>query len=90
MLFAFCATLAAAAIPARAQQPSPIPIEKIQIAEGIYQFTSAPDGYVPDDNSIVIVNSDDVLVFDTLGRPSSARTVLAEIRKLTDKPVRYV
>ena len=90
MLFAFCATLTAAATPTRAQQPSPIPIEKIQIAEGIYQFASAPDGYVPDDNSIVIINSDDVLVFDTLGRPSSARTVLAEIRKLTDKPVRYV
>jgi glyoxylase-like metal-dependent hydrolase (beta-lactamase superfamily II) len=31
-----------------------------------------------------------VLVFDTFTRPSSARAVLAEIRKITDKPVRYV
>jgi cyclase len=38
----------------------------------------------------VIVNENDVLVFDTFARPSTARTVLAEIRKITDKPVRYV
>jgi glyoxylase-like metal-dependent hydrolase (beta-lactamase superfamily II) len=31
-----------------------------------------------------------VLVFDTFTRPSTARTVLAEIRKITDKPVRYL
>src|SRR5579862_2884040 len=67
-----------------------IAIQKVQIADGIYQFMSAPDGFVPDDNSIVIVNENDVLVFDTFTRPSSARTLLAEIRKITDKPVRYV
>jgi cyclase len=38
----------------------------------------------------VVVNENDVLVFDTFARPSTARTVLAEIRKITDKPVRYV
>ena len=67
-----------------------IAVEKIQIADGIYQFASAADGYVPDSNSLVIVNQDDVLVFDTFSRPSTARTVLAEIRKITNKPVRYV
>src|SRR6202020_558331 len=64
--------------------------QKVQIADGIYQFITAPDGYVPNGNSIVIVNEDDVLVFDTFSRPSTARTVLVEIRKITDKPVRYV
>jgi glyoxylase-like metal-dependent hydrolase (beta-lactamase superfamily II) len=38
----------------------------------------------------VIVNENDVLVFDAFSRPSTARTVLAEIRKITDKPVRFV
>lgn len=65
-------------------------VEKVQIADGIYQFISAPDGYVPNGNSIAIVNENDVLVFDTFARPSTAKTVLAEIRKITDKPVRYV
>jgi glyoxylase-like metal-dependent hydrolase (beta-lactamase superfamily II) len=67
-----------------------VAVQKVQIAEGIYQFITAPDGYVPNGNSVVIVNENDVLVFDTFTRPSTARTVLAEIRKITDKPVRYV
>jgi cyclase len=32
----------------------------------------------------------DVLVFDTQTRPSAARAIIAEIKKLTPKPVRYV
>jgi cyclase len=67
-----------------------VAIQKVQIADGIYQFITAPDGYVPNGNSVVIVNQDDVLVFDTFTRPSTARAELAEIRKITDKPVRYV
>jgi cyclase len=74
--------------PSRAQ--SGVVVQKVQIADGIYQFVTAPDGYVPNGNSVVIVNENDVLVFDTFTRPSTARTVLAEIRKITDKPVRYV
>ena len=31
-----------------------------------------------------------MLVFDTNGTPSAAAAVLAEIRKLTPQPVRYV
>jgi cyclase len=67
-----------------------VAVQKVQIADGIYQFITSPDGYVPNGNSVVIVNENDILVFDTFTRPSTARTVLAEIRKITDKPVRYV
>ena len=60
-------------------------------APGIYQFTDASDGYVEQLNSVAIVNDDDVLVFDTtVARPSTARTILGEIRKITSKPVRLV
>jgi cyclase len=69
---------------------TPVAVQKVKIADGIYQFITAADGYVPNGNSVVIVNDNDVLVFDTFSRPSTARTVLAEIRKITDKPVRYV
>ena len=65
-------------------------IEKTQIAPGVYQFTTMRDAYVRQLNSVAIVNDDDVLVFDTNTRPSSAQLVLDEIRKLTNKPVRYV
>jgi cyclase len=67
-----------------------VAVQKVQISEGVYQFITAPEGYVPNGNSIVVINEKDVLVFDTFTRPSTARTVLDEIRKITDKPVRYV
>ena len=59
-------------------------------APGVYQFTVASDGYVEQLNSVAIVNDSDVLVFDTTTRPSTARTILGEIRKITSKPVRLV
>jgi glyoxylase-like metal-dependent hydrolase (beta-lactamase superfamily II) len=65
-------------------------IQKIEIASGIYQFMTMRDAYVRQLNSVVIVNENDILVFDTNTRPSSARLILAEIRKISDKPVRYV
>ena len=65
-------------------------IRKTVIADNIYQFMTMRDSYVRLLNSIVIVNENDVLVFDTNTRPSSARLILSEIRKITDKPVRFV
>jgi cyclase len=86
-LFTVCLGLASV-IPGSAE--TGVAIQKVQIAGGVYQFITAPDGYVPNGNSVVIVNENDVLVFDTFARPSTARTMLAEIRKITNKPVRYV
>jgi glyoxylase-like metal-dependent hydrolase (beta-lactamase superfamily II) len=71
-------------------QYAPVEISRTELAPGIYQFTVASDGYVEQLNSIAIVNDSDVLVFDTTTRPSTARTILAEIRKITPKPVRFV
>jgi cyclase len=65
-------------------------IRKIVIADGIFQFMTMRDSYVRQLNSVAIVNEKDVLVFDTNTRPSSARIILAEIRNITDKPVRFV
>src|SRR5579871_3791347 len=65
-------------------------VDKTEIADGIYQFTAPSDGYVKQLNSVAVVTDRDVLVFDTDTRPSTARAVLAEIHKITSKPVRYV
>lgn len=65
--------------------------KKIQIADGIFLFQTPPYGEVGlDGNSIVIVSNDGVLVFDANGTPSAAAAVLAEIRKITDQPVKYI
>ena len=41
-------------------------------------------------NSVFIINDDDVIVVDTNITPSSAREVLGALRKLTNKPVKFV
>jgi glyoxylase-like metal-dependent hydrolase (beta-lactamase superfamily II) len=78
-------------VPALQEAPIPQPPKRIQVAEGIYVFLTPPYGDVGlDGNSVVILSNDGVLVFDTNGTKAAAEAVLGEIRKLTDKPVRYV
>ena len=78
--------------PSVAAQSAPfVPqITRTQLADGVFLLAGGPDGYVNGTNTVVVVNDSDVLVFDTSTRPSTARALLAEIRKITDKPVRYV
>ncbi|MEO8362310.1 MAG: MBL fold metallo-hydrolase [Vicinamibacteria bacterium] len=62
-----------------------------EVSPGIHVFMTAPYGDVGlDGNSVAIISNDGVLVFDTNGTPAAARLVLAEIRKLTNQPVKYV
>ena len=64
---------------------------KVAVAPGVMLFMTAPYGDVGlDGNSVAIVSSDGVLVFDANGTPAAAAAVLAEIRKMTTQPVRYV
>lgn len=67
------------------------PPRRVDVGPGIHVFMTQPYGDVGfDGNSVVIVSDDGVLVFDTNGTPAAAANVLAEIRKLTDQPVKYV
>ena len=87
-LFLFIAAIAMQ--PARAAAMAQVEISGRELAPGVHQFSVAADGYVEQLNTVVVVTDTDVLVFDTTTRPSTARTILAEIRKLTPKPVRFV
>lgn len=85
------AALAMIVSPALATAQILEPPKRVQVAEGVYVFMTPPYGDVGlDGNSVVILSTDGVLVFDTNGTPAAAEAVLAEIRKLTDKPVKYV
>ncbi len=59
----------------------------IKVADGVYAAIGKNGVY---SNGAFIVNKDDVVVVDTHLRPSWARDLIAEIKKVTDKPVRYV
>ena len=62
---------------------------KEELSPGIFLFRapSALDLWTAT-NAVVVVNQDDVTVFDSFTRAGTARMVIAEIRKITDKPVR--
>jgi cyclase len=59
-----------------------------KIAGGVYYASVTRPGL--GSNNVVIVNDIDVLVVDTGTSPEAARTFVDDIKKLTDKPIRYV
>ncbi len=64
---------------------------RTELAPGIFLFTTPGYGDVGlDGNSIAVLSTDGVLVFDTNGTPGASASVLAGIRTLTDKPVRWI
>lgn len=74
--------LFALAAPAAAQS-----FDIIKVADGVYAAVGRP-GVAS--NGAFVVNSEDVLVVDTHFRPSWARDLISEIKKVTGLPVRYV
>ena len=65
--------------------------ELVKLAEGVYAATrTEPPGLTVNGNSVFIINEEDVVVVDTTLTPGTAREELAALRRLTDKPVRYV
>ncbi|MBK8315930.1 MAG: MBL fold metallo-hydrolase [Acidobacteria bacterium] len=62
-----------------------------KLADGIYAVVRKDlPGFMVDANDVLIINDNDVVVVDTNGAPAITREVLAELKKLTNKPVRYV
>ena len=65
--------------------------EVVKVADGVYAAVRRePPGLTVNGNCVFIINDSDVVVVDTTLTPGSAKETLAALRKLTDKPVRYV
>jgi len=90
IVFAVCLLRAPIAHAQRAM-PSILTYRTEKVGEGIYAFITPEErsGFQAG-NSIAIIGDDGVLVFDTGNIPSATRRQIAEIKKLTEKPVRYV
>jgi glyoxylase-like metal-dependent hydrolase (beta-lactamase superfamily II) len=74
-----------------ADYPSILTFRTERVANGVYAFITPEErSSFQAGNSIAIVGDDGVLVFDTGNIPSMTRRQIAEIRRITDKPVRYV
>lgn len=62
-----------------------------RLADGVYAVVrKEPPGLMVDANNLFVVNDEDVLVVDANGSATHTREVVAALRKLTAKPVRYV
>jgi glyoxylase-like metal-dependent hydrolase (beta-lactamase superfamily II) len=59
------------------------------VVPGVYAALARPQ-YKINCNAAVIVLDDGVMVVDTHSKPSAARALMAQIKTITDKPVKYV
>lgn len=95
-MFALSAALSLGAALAATAQPSSVPPISYPVTQAkTYKFEKIADGVYyasggVGSNNVVVVNDDDVLIVDTGTTPQAARNFLADIRTLTNKPVKYV
>jgi cyclase len=75
-----------------AATPAPSPGFAVEeLAPGVYALIrSKPPGFLLDANVVFVINDEDVLVVDSNLTPSSAEASIAALRRITDKPVRYL
>ena len=79
------AGLSAEAAPAE----PPKTYDVVHLGEGVDAFISTKTGFA-NGNTVLVVGDDGALVVDAGFFPSIARQIIAEIRRKTDKPVRYL
>jgi len=86
------AVVLAAALPARGDDfPGGRQFQTVDAAPGVIAFIAAEtNGPIPSGNVVAILGDEAVLVVDSGRFPTLARRMVAEIRKRTDKPVRYL
>jgi cyclase len=61
----------------------------VRVADGVYAAIPKP-AYKSNCNAAVILLEDGVLVVDAYNKPSAARALIAQIKTLTEKPVKYL
>lgn len=75
---------------ALAQKPaSELPFVLKQVGPGIFAAIDGPKGQ-SGSNSGFVIGDDSVLVIDSFYNPDAAAALVGEIRKRTDKPIRYL
>lgn len=77
------------ALGATAGARTPLRYSVETLADGVHAVVYNTDTDV-EGNTLIVINDDDVLVVDANAGLTTARATIAEIRKLTPKPVRYV
>jgi cyclase len=91
VLYIWAAAGLLAAGGARAEFPGERMYQTVEVGPGVYAFIAPEtDGPIPSGNVVAVVGDDGVLVVDSGRFPTLARRMADEIRRRTDKPVRYL
>lgn len=88
MTFLPLAVAAALALP----QLSPDPFEYriVEVGPGVIAFMETGQNGIVSGNVVAVIGRDAVLVFDTGHHPLSSRRMIEDLRRFTDRPVRWV
>jgi cyclase len=71
-------------------EPGSLPTHRFEkVAEGVY-YATATGSMTIGSNAVVIVNDEDVMLVDPGISAAAATTFIADVKKLTPKPVKYV
>ena len=78
-------------VPAIAQAPSPAPLPFVlkQVGPGVYAAIDGPE-HKAGSNAGFVIGDDGVLVVDAFFNVEAAKALVAEIHRLTPKPIRYI
>lgn len=76
--------------PAMPPEPGSLPAHRFEkVAEGVYYATGTGSMTIGS-NAVVIVNDDDVMLVDPGISAAAATAFIADVKTLTDKPIKYV
>jgi len=79
------------ALRGEAQFPESKMYETVKVGEGIYALIQPESNtQLVSGNSVVVIGDDGVVVVDTGNFPTLAKRMIAQIRQLTEKPIRYI
>jgi cyclase len=68
----------------------PPALELRRVADGVFAVLQPAERRFDDSNATIVLTDDGVLVVDAQNSPAAARAVIARVREVTDKPVRYL
>jgi glyoxylase-like metal-dependent hydrolase (beta-lactamase superfamily II) len=76
---------------ARGEMPLERMFSTVEVAPGVLAFVAPENNTgIPSGNVVAVIGDDGVLVIDSGRFPTLARRMIAEIRKRTEKPVRFL
>src|SRR5688500_10001601 len=76
--------------PTMPPEPGSLPAHRFEkVAEGVY-YATATGSVTIGSNAVVIVNDDDVMLVDPGISAAAATTFIADVKTLTNKPIKYV